>query len=484
MTDYSLDSPPAGVINTRKQTEYQYFPEDYFSGSDVTVYFGDVWADDIVSLSFTLEEKVLPIYGYASYTYDEVARGNRLVSGQFTVAFKEVGWLYTILDHVASVGDYARPELAYLATGETANMPAWTSPIKERIEDALDILFNDPTKNKPDTTVQDSRSHKGDWKVPMKMGMKDADVGLSNYDMHNYKATGKGCISEMQDHLFNKLNLVVQPTTFNWDMSQMVQKYDDNNQPYGGVEHIYESVAQMRQRLASPIWRSFQVDDDVDGWDAVGVRGKFGTYTKSTLMKFQAFAGLTPTGSMNADTKRFLEMGTAVVNNSWVTGDFDFPTKLALAAFQKSKGVTPNGIMDDATADLMVDSYSRTVPGATAMDPSKLSENKYTEQENEIWGRRFLDTSVSDYRNRTYFYQKGETKKLRATGYDIYITYGPINEDVKILQNANKGYPDMVKYNTTVKAIRGIQLTGVTQQLNPDGNPIYETYSFISSDID
>jgi len=73
---------------------------DFFTGAQVNVYFGDVWVDDIVSLSFSLEQTKRPIYGYASQYYDAVAKGKISVRGNFTINFKENGYLYVILDYL------------------------------------------------------------------------------------------------------------------------------------------------------------------------------------------------------------------------------------------------------------------------------------------------------------------------------------------------------------------------------------------------
>lgn len=74
----------------------------YYSGSDVRVYFGDTWVDEIVEVNFSLQEQLAPIYGYGSYTFDAAARGNRIVVGEFVVNFKEVGYLHTVLDWLSS----------------------------------------------------------------------------------------------------------------------------------------------------------------------------------------------------------------------------------------------------------------------------------------------------------------------------------------------------------------------------------------------
>jgi len=79
--------------------EYQLFSSEYYSGADMHIYFGDIWVDEITSLDFSLQEQILPIYGYHSYTYDAIARGRRIVQGSFSINFTSVGYLQTILEY-------------------------------------------------------------------------------------------------------------------------------------------------------------------------------------------------------------------------------------------------------------------------------------------------------------------------------------------------------------------------------------------------
>lgn len=74
--------------------------KEYFSGANVNVYFGDVWMEEISNIEFSLQEQVAPIYGFHSYTWDRIARGNRFVSGSFTLNFTENGYLQTVLDNL------------------------------------------------------------------------------------------------------------------------------------------------------------------------------------------------------------------------------------------------------------------------------------------------------------------------------------------------------------------------------------------------
>lgn len=136
---------PAGVVYTKQQIEYQHFPEEFFSGADVAIYFGDTFIDDITGLQFSLIENVKPIYGYASYTWDAVKHGTRIVQGRFSIAFREAGYLFRILDHIGQLGgDKAAPALSYLLSGQS--VPKWHANALQTIEDLLGGGLKAPSK--------------------------------------------------------------------------------------------------------------------------------------------------------------------------------------------------------------------------------------------------------------------------------------------------------------------------------------------------
>lgn len=81
----------------------------YYSGTDIKIFFGDSWVDEISEIEFSMQEQAAPIYGYASYTFDKVARGNRIIQGSFAINFKEVGYLQTILNGLSSKENGDKP---------------------------------------------------------------------------------------------------------------------------------------------------------------------------------------------------------------------------------------------------------------------------------------------------------------------------------------------------------------------------------------
>ncbi len=70
----------------------------YFSSLDMEIFFGDNYIDEIVDLRYSVKQNILPLFGYNSYTYDEMAIGNRIIQGSFTVNFTKPGFLLEVLE--------------------------------------------------------------------------------------------------------------------------------------------------------------------------------------------------------------------------------------------------------------------------------------------------------------------------------------------------------------------------------------------------
>lgn len=70
----------------------------YYSGSQASLYIGDVWVDEIINYSFTLQHDRSPVYGYGSQHWDFMPKGTIIVMGEFTINFKEPNYLWIILE--------------------------------------------------------------------------------------------------------------------------------------------------------------------------------------------------------------------------------------------------------------------------------------------------------------------------------------------------------------------------------------------------
>ena len=84
MSNVSFNMAYEGV----NQREQNLFREEYYSGTDTKIYFDGIDQKEISHIAYSLQEQLLPIFGYASRTFDTVAVGNRVVNGTFTVSIR------------------------------------------------------------------------------------------------------------------------------------------------------------------------------------------------------------------------------------------------------------------------------------------------------------------------------------------------------------------------------------------------------------
>lgn len=87
-------------IKPPKRVNFATYPQDYYSGSQVKILFGSVWVDDIATIQYQSTQGKTPLYGYADQQFRAVAKGQFLVNGQFTIAFKETGYLNIIMEMI------------------------------------------------------------------------------------------------------------------------------------------------------------------------------------------------------------------------------------------------------------------------------------------------------------------------------------------------------------------------------------------------
>ncbi|MBD3268407.1 hypothetical protein GF373_17205 [bacterium] len=75
------------------------YDQEYFSGSQVFIYLGDVFIDEITTFQVEVTQSKTPLFGYASELWDAIANGPKIVKGAFSINFKEEGYMFTILDY-------------------------------------------------------------------------------------------------------------------------------------------------------------------------------------------------------------------------------------------------------------------------------------------------------------------------------------------------------------------------------------------------
>lgn len=85
------------------------YDQEYFSGAQMNMYIGDVLIDEVTSLAVQVRQNKVPVYGYADQLFNKVSKGTVLVQGQFTINFKEAGYLYAVLERFKQRGRVNSP---------------------------------------------------------------------------------------------------------------------------------------------------------------------------------------------------------------------------------------------------------------------------------------------------------------------------------------------------------------------------------------
>lgn len=99
-----MDSLVNKYIPNKDDYENNLFVEEYYSSTDTKIYMNDVEQSEVQYINYAVQEQLKPIYGYASRTWDEVAIGNRIVTGSFRMTIKNPNRNSTIeeIKHAAS----------------------------------------------------------------------------------------------------------------------------------------------------------------------------------------------------------------------------------------------------------------------------------------------------------------------------------------------------------------------------------------------
>lgn len=91
----------------------------YYSSIDAEIYFNNEYVEDICDINWSVQQRHMPIFGFNSYTYDDIAVGARMVTGTFAIRFTSPNYLFKLL------------EVAQTAT--VSQMSSYTIPVHDRI---------------------------------------------------------------------------------------------------------------------------------------------------------------------------------------------------------------------------------------------------------------------------------------------------------------------------------------------------------------
>ena len=99
----------------------------YYSQIDMEIYFCNQYVEDLVGLTYAVNQNTLPVFGFNSYTSDSTLLGNRLISGEFAINFTSPNYLFGLLDSIKdqttilNQTSYAVSQVSTTSTSTTIN---------------------------------------------------------------------------------------------------------------------------------------------------------------------------------------------------------------------------------------------------------------------------------------------------------------------------------------------------------------------------
>jgi hypothetical protein len=91
------DTSGIGFNDQSRSSGVERYTTDYFCGSQVAIFLGDIWLNEISMIQYQMVQNKRPFYGYKSQKYDLVARGTQLVNGAFSMNYTHTNFLNMVV---------------------------------------------------------------------------------------------------------------------------------------------------------------------------------------------------------------------------------------------------------------------------------------------------------------------------------------------------------------------------------------------------
>ena len=190
---------------------------EYYTSNQAFIYIGDVWVDEITSFSYNLIQNKTPVWGYASQLFDGCSAGHVLVQGQFTINFKEAGYLWAILRRWHNIDN----EFLSVRTGK--------DPLKKNLSRALMRGKRDLNDDRPIIGSNGTKVQRGSIERVVQGDVPRGEL----YDFYNSLAGyATSDVDSPKDKAFEDIAEAFEDeiwkTSDNNDLIQQLRRADDN----------------------------------------------------------------------------------------------------------------------------------------------------------------------------------------------------------------------------------------------------------------
>ena len=131
----------------------------YYSDISAEAYINGEWFEDINTIAWQVQRQQYPLYGYNSYIFDDLALGQRIISGQFTINFTEPDIINKAIkkgvrsngsvNNASTYEEYAAVALKNQVTIDGGSVTYQSNPVHDAIWKPrfdIDIVFGEKEK--------------------------------------------------------------------------------------------------------------------------------------------------------------------------------------------------------------------------------------------------------------------------------------------------------------------------------------------------
>lgn len=220
------------MLNTN--VNYERFPPEYFSGTNIHIFFEDIYIDEISMLSFNMQEQVLPIHGYNSHLYDTMLRGTRIVQGNFAINFKKTNYIMSAVDTILNGGDFSEEDNNFV---NNFNVEDKKNELYGYAEEGLSAEFDRLSEDLKDKLWQKSSEKNKDYQTgtyfPDKDITFDIKISYGEYDQPKSKY-------DVENKYKRKMNTGAVRTINDIQIRGVQQQIDASGAP---IQEVYSFIA-------------------------------------------------------------------------------------------------------------------------------------------------------------------------------------------------------------------------------------------------
>lgn len=102
------------ISQTLGYTVVDNFGTQYWNGKDSELFIDDILIDEFIQLQLRAVEEVMPVYPYNSYTASSIRHGVRIFAGEFSINFKQAGYIFSVLEGLRQEKGFSKPQTSFI----------------------------------------------------------------------------------------------------------------------------------------------------------------------------------------------------------------------------------------------------------------------------------------------------------------------------------------------------------------------------------